>query len=170
MPIWIYLDPIDSVSLVKPGRDDERTYGFVSNETKSFRRLWVRKHMIGLWFKRSFQGALGWLSRLSISLQLRLWSPGPGIKPHIGLPAQQGACFSLSLPLPLLMRSLFLSLSLLEKQKQKRSLWVLCWELIAEAKDRGSSSHPEATEAIQSRSGLASQVVRKSQIWVQMQW
>ena len=25
--------------------------------------------------------------------------PGPGIKPHIRLPTQQGVCFSLSLPL-----------------------------------------------------------------------
>ena len=38
-----------------------------------------------------------WLHPLSICLGLRSWSQGPGIKPHIGLPAQQGVCLSLSL-------------------------------------------------------------------------
>ena len=38
-----------------------------------------------------------WLNQLSICLQLRLQSQGPGIKPHMGLPAQQGVCFPLSL-------------------------------------------------------------------------
>ena len=38
--------------------------------------------------------------------RLRSWSQGPGIEPHIWLPAQQGVCFSLSL----LMLSLSLNL------------------------------------------------------------
>ena len=55
----------------------------------------------------------GWLSWLSVCLQFRSWSQGPGIKSHIRLPAQWGACVSLSLFLsPLLMCSLVLSLSL----------------------------------------------------------
>ena len=41
--------------------------------------------------------ALWWFSWLNICLWLRLWSPGPGIEPWVGLPAHQGVCFSLSL-------------------------------------------------------------------------
>ena len=42
-----------------------------------------------------------WMAQwLSICLQLRSWSQGPGIKPHVGPPAQWGACFSHSLCLP----------------------------------------------------------------------
>ena len=41
-------------------------------------------------------GAPGWLSRWSICLWFESWSWGPGIKTHIGLPAQQRVCFSLS--------------------------------------------------------------------------
>lgn len=37
------------------------------------------------------------VNRLSVYLQLRSWSQGPGIDPHIQLPDQQGNCFSLSL-------------------------------------------------------------------------
>ena len=56
----------------------------------------------------------GWLSQLSIWLQLRSWSQGPGIKPCIGLCAQQGVCLRVSLPLPLppLVHAFSLSLSL----------------------------------------------------------
>ena len=39
----------------------------------------------------------GWLSLLRFCLQLRSWSQDLGIKPHIGLFAQWGTCFSLSL-------------------------------------------------------------------------
>ena len=53
--------------------------------------------------------APGWLSGLSLYLQLRSWSQGPGIKPHIGLSVQQGACFppppTWGLPLCLLVNS-----------------------------------------------------------------
>ena len=35
------------------------------------------------------------VSRLSVRLWLRSWSQGPGIEPHIKLPAQQWGCFSL---------------------------------------------------------------------------
>ena len=47
--------------------------------------------------KSSSLGAPGWLSGLSLCLWLRSWSQGPGIEPRIGLSAQQGACFPLSL-------------------------------------------------------------------------
>jgi len=37
-----------------------------------------------------------WVAQsLRVCLQLRSWSQGPGIKPHIGLPAQRGVCLSL---------------------------------------------------------------------------
>ena len=39
----------------------------------------------------------GWLSQLSACLQLSSWSQGPGTEPHIQLPAQWGAYFSLFL-------------------------------------------------------------------------
>ena len=45
-------------------------------------------------------GAPGWLSRLSICIQLRSWSQGSGMEPHIRFP-EQGACFSLSILLVL---------------------------------------------------------------------
>ena len=41
-------------------------------------------------------GSPAWLSQLSICLWLRLGSQGPRIQPCIRLPAQWGACFSLS--------------------------------------------------------------------------
>ena len=40
----------------------------------------------------------GWLCWLSIWLLLRSWSWGPGIKPCVGLCAQQGDCFSSLFP------------------------------------------------------------------------
>jgi len=46
-------------------------------------------------------GAPGWLSWLSLRLWLRSRSQGLEIKPHTGLPAQQGVCLRFSLPLPL---------------------------------------------------------------------
>ena len=56
------------------------------------------------------QGA--WVAqRLSVCLQLRAWSHGPGIEPHIRLPARRGACFSLSHSPCLCSLSLCLSLS-----------------------------------------------------------
>ena len=52
----------------------------------------------------------GWLSQLNICLQLRSWSRGPGIEPCIGIPAQEGVCFYLSLCLsPQLVHTLCLS-------------------------------------------------------------
>lgn len=52
-------------------------------------------------------GNPGWLGQLGVFLWLRTWSQGPGIQPHIRLPAQQRACFSLSLyPSPLLVGAL----------------------------------------------------------------
>lgn len=57
--------------------------------------------------KRLNPGAPGWLSPLSICLQIRSWSRRPGIQPCVGLPAQQGACFS-PWPSPLLVCSLTL--------------------------------------------------------------
>ena len=46
--------------------------------------------------KTSSSGAPGWLSQLSICFQLRSWSWGPGIEPHIRLSAQWRVSFSLS--------------------------------------------------------------------------
>jgi len=56
-------------------------------------------------------GEPGWLRWLNIYLQLRSWSQGPGIEPHIRLSAQLGAYFSLSLCLSPYLWSLSLSLS-----------------------------------------------------------
>ena len=56
-------------------------------------------------------GAPGWLSQLSICLQLRSLSQGPGIEPCLRLPAQRAVCFSLSLCLPLCLLVPSLSLS-----------------------------------------------------------
>ena len=47
--------------------------------------------------KNSKTGVPGWLSKISLCLQLRSWSRGPGIEPHSWVSAQRGACFSLSL-------------------------------------------------------------------------
>ena len=47
--------------------------------------------------KRVGTGAPGWLSLVSICLQLRSWSQGPGMEQRIRLPAQWGVCFSLPL-------------------------------------------------------------------------
>ncbi len=58
----------------------------------NFNKLWSFK-------KVSFRGAPEWLSWLSVCLQLRSWSRGPGIEPHVRLPAQWGVCFSLLLSL-----------------------------------------------------------------------
>ena len=51
---------------------------------------------------------------MSVCLGLQSWSQSPGIEPSIGLPAQWGVCFSLSLCLP----PCFCSLSNLLKKKQ----------------------------------------------------
>ena len=52
-------------------------------------------------------GVPRWLSQLSICLQFRSWSQGPGNEPRIRLPTQQGVYFPVpSLPSPLLMFSL----------------------------------------------------------------
>ena len=63
--------------------------------------------------KTTLQGA--WVTWLSSCLQLRLWCQGPGIQSWVGLPAEPGACFSLSpCPSPCLCSlalSLFLFLS-----------------------------------------------------------
>ena len=59
-------------------------------------------------------GVPGWLSQLSVCLQLRSWSWCPRIEARVGLPAQWRACFSLS-PYHLLLLSLPISLSLSNK-------------------------------------------------------
>ena len=43
------------------------------------------------------KGVPGWLSQLSACLLLRSWSQGPGMETWVGLPAQRGVCFFLSL-------------------------------------------------------------------------
>ena len=48
---------------------------------------------------------------------LRSWSPGPGIEPHIGFPAQWGVCFFLSLCPSTHALSLARSLSQINKKK-----------------------------------------------------
>ena len=74
-------------------------------------------------FKLLLAGAPRWLNRLSICLHLRSWSQGSGIKPHIRLPAQRGAYFSLSLCLLLPLLVLSLSLCQINKTlKKKKSL------------------------------------------------
>ena len=64
--------------------------------------------------------APGWLSRLSICLQLRSWSQVPGIKPCIGLPTQWGVCFSLLL---CLCPACAISLSQIKKSLKKKILY-----------------------------------------------
>ena len=60
-------------------------------------------------------GAPGWLRWGNICLWLASWSQGSGMEPCIRLPAQQGACFSLSLCCSPYLCSLSLSLSLSNK-------------------------------------------------------
>ena len=62
-----------------------------------------------------FHGVPGWPSQLSVCLQLRSWSQGPGTEPHIRVPAQQRACFFFSLYLPLYLLVLSLSLCQINK-------------------------------------------------------
>ena len=50
----------------------------------------------GMAIKMSYLGAPGGLRWWRVHLQLRSWSQGPGIEPHVGLPAQWGVCISLS--------------------------------------------------------------------------
>ena len=56
-------------------------------------------------------GLPGWLSWLNICLQFRSWTQGPGIKPHVGLLAQQGVSPSAPSAPPLCSCSFSLSLS-----------------------------------------------------------
>ena len=76
-------------------------------------------YMLYMWntlnIKILIDGVPGWLSWLSICLQLRSWSQYPGIKPHIGLSAQWRACFSFSPCLPLCLLVLSLSLCQINK-------------------------------------------------------
>ena len=57
---------------------------------------------------RHWLGALGWLSWLSICLGFGSWSQDPRIEARVGLPAQQGICFSLCLSCSLCLYSLTL--------------------------------------------------------------
>ena len=70
---------------------------FVSNSCQKL-SIGPLKHTCFLLNRPStpFLGASGWLSQLVKHLPLGR-SQGPGIKPHIGLSAQQGVYFSLSL-------------------------------------------------------------------------
>ena len=72
-------------------------------------RYWVTKDEV--WDLVRAEGVPVRLSQLSVWPQLTSWPLGPGIEPCIVLPAQHGACFSLSLAAPLLQFSLSLSLS-----------------------------------------------------------
>ena len=70
--------------------------------------------------KKKVIEAPGWFTPLSVCLGLTSWSWGPGIEPHVGLPAQRGVNFSLcprpnSLPL-------MLFLSQINKVFSKKSL------------------------------------------------
>ena len=66
-----------------------------------------------MWFKNGQGRGTCVAQWLSICLQLRSWSQGPGIMAHARLPAQQGVCVSLSFcPFHLLMLSLTHTLSL----------------------------------------------------------
>ena len=62
------------------------------------------------WIKDNFPGDPGWLSRLSVCLQLRSWTWGPGSSPAAGsLPR---GCLLLSLPQPLPLLVFLLATSL----------------------------------------------------------
>ena len=67
-----------------------------------------------------------WVVQLiSICLQLRSLSQGPGIKPHVRLPAQWGFCFSLCLCLCTLLLGVLTrshSLSQINKQNLKKNV------------------------------------------------
>ena len=74
------------------------------NKTTHASALWnqtLLNHMKYTHWLRLINRAPGWLSGLSLCLRLRSWSQGPGMEPRIGLSAQRGVCFSLSLCLPL---------------------------------------------------------------------
>ena len=71
-----------------------------------------------------------WLRWLSVCLRLRSWSPGPGLKPHTGLPAQQGVCFSLFICLSLCMCLFSLSLSLKWVNKKSLKTFFLNLEIL----------------------------------------
>ena len=73
------------------------------SQAATFKHWW--NHFWRIWLaQRERLKILPWVapggfSRLSDCLQLRSWSPGPGIESHVRLPTQRGICFSLSLPL-----------------------------------------------------------------------
>ena len=73
------------------------------------------------------EGARTWLSRLSICLQLRSWFQGPGIKPHIRLPAQPESVSSSPFAPPLLAHmhtcTCACTLSQTNKEKSKKKKW-----------------------------------------------
>ena len=73
----------------------------------------IQNQCVFKWFPSKFMriGVSGWLNQLSICLQLRSWSQGPEIEPHIGLLTHRGACFSLSLCCFPCLCALILSLS-----------------------------------------------------------
>ena len=62
------------------------------------------------------------MENMPAGLWLRSWSQDPGIEPHMGLLAQQGICFSLSLFLPPVVLSLALSPSQINKILKKNVL------------------------------------------------
>ena len=66
-----------------------------ANYQENFLRVFIRQVNFIIKSAEMFwkNGVPGWLSRWSVCLQLRSWSQGPGIEPHImGLPAQWGVC------------------------------------------------------------------------------
>lgn len=75
----------------------------------------VGYNFLPVWFKRFSGWAPGWLSWLNIWPDFH---SGHGIKPHIGLSAEPGACMwsSLSLPLPHLH-----SISIFQKLKNRKT-------------------------------------------------
>ena len=97
-----------------PFQGDSRAV-FVLSDSKSEGREKIGSSSFNI-LKLKSQGHLGgWLSWLSIYLQLGSWSQSLGIKPHMGLPARQGVCFSLSLCPSSLLMPLSLSFSLSNK-------------------------------------------------------
>ena len=85
---------------------------------------WAQIHFYLLW--KWVKVAPGGLSWLSIGPPLRSWFQGLGIEPHIGLPAQRGVWFCLSLShSPRLCFLFLIKTKILKKKRRKENSWGL---------------------------------------------
>ena len=104
-PTWIETHAV--LLKIKPKNLNFNTtsLGFLQHGGKSLCSkilVWIDVLIQNWWRsgKKCKWGVPEWFSQLSVCLLLRLWTRGPGIEPHIRLPAQPGMG-GLLLPLPL---------------------------------------------------------------------